>query len=154
MSPLSIRIRNYTFTLAPRFAEGTVLTLGEAQAMNQLFCENVRNNTDQWVIAELDRAPAGATLSQAQINDLQERIRQYAEAYQFLPRGSNRLRQSAVEVEMIEIVEVLVAEQKLEGEAAEEFRQRLLADPKVQAVARERLTQRQQIAGKALQDIL
>ena len=154
MSPLSIRIRTYTFSLAPRFAEGTVLTLGEAQAMNQLFCENVRNNTDQWVIAELDAGPQDAGLSQDQVQELQERITAYAEAYQFLPRGSSRLRQSAVAVEMAEIVEVLVAEQGLEGEAAAEFRSRLLVDPKVQALARERLTQRQQIAGKALQDIL
>jgi hypothetical protein len=63
------------------------LTEGEAAAFTQLFCENIRNNVDQWVVAAVAEA-AGTmtnppTLSPEVHAELQLRIGQYAGAYQF-----------------------------------------------------------------------
>jgi len=153
MPPLTIRIRNHQFALSPRFAEGTVLTLGEAQAMNQLFCENVRNNTDQWVIAAISEA-GDAPLPKEKLEELQSRITEYAEKYQFQPRAAIKLRATAVEVEAREVAKEMAEGRGLRDQALEDEILRLMQDPTVQTIARERLIQQQIIAQQELARLL
>lgn len=51
--------------------------------MTQLFCENVRNNVDQWVVAALRE---GEQLALADHAELQHRITEYEQQYVFSPR--------------------------------------------------------------------
>jgi hypothetical protein len=154
MPPLRIRIRSHEFTIAPRFASGTVITLGEAQALNQLFSENVRNNVDQWVVNALDASPAGA-LDDTATQTLQTRIAEYAERYQFMPRTAGRLRPSAIEVEAQRIAaETVVAKTSLTGDALQQAIDQLVDTPYIQRLARERLLEQQALAGNALEELL
>jgi hypothetical protein len=81
--PITIRIKQHPFVLSRQWTEGHRLTAGEAQALTQLFAENVRNNCAKWVERECDD---GGELSAEQHLALQDRIAAYAEQYQFTAR--------------------------------------------------------------------
>ena len=76
---MEIRIGKAVFSTEPRFAEGHVLTAGEAQALNRTFVENVANNLRADVKKFFDENPTASTVS----DELAAKFAEYADKYQF-----------------------------------------------------------------------
>lgn len=157
---LTIRIKQYSFTLSSPFTEGSVLTKAEAQALNALRAENIRNNTSKRVEQELAKLPPGELLSPAQLESLQGVIAQYDRNYKFPLRHVARPRKGELE-EMAEDVArerveqqcrqqgVTLAEPELTARVAE-----FAALPVVQEEARRRLRERTTVAAASLEELL
>jgi len=102
-----ITIAGQLFEIADRYSEGHPLTAGEAAALNQTFRENIRNNFASAVREAREVKDAegkvveGETreLTDADIEDLQARVAEYAAAYQFGVRTSGGVRTPADPVE-------------------------------------------------------
>jgi hypothetical protein len=92
-----ITIQGAVFLIPNRYAEGHVLTKGEADALNQTFAENIRNN----VVARAKKAAdTVAEGSEASVAITQELIDTYAAEYVFGVRKSTRkVDKNPVEVE-------------------------------------------------------
>lgn len=159
--PILLRIRHYDFSLARRYHAGHVLTDAEAQALNQVLAENVRNNTEAWVRkAELEGGGGTAKfLSPSQLADLQARIARYAASYQFRVRTRTRT-PSPIDLALDELASgIAESEGRKAGldpdgpEVKLRYRQ-LLLDPTIQARAREIVAERSQVASLALEELL
>lgn len=85
--PLVVRIRQHDFPIEREFVEGHIMTESEAQAMNQLLVENIRNNVTGWVTK---LSGGRAALTAEQHADLTEKINDYANAYEFKTRMNRR----------------------------------------------------------------
>jgi hypothetical protein len=160
MPDLTMRIRQYSFTLAPRYSAGTVLTAGEAQALNGLMVENIRNNVDQWVASEVAALPAGTLLPAETITALQRRISDYQQQYQFNERrGAGRPRAGAIELEARQLALMRISEREgiVVGDiSVEQFASsidELLEDPSLQAEARDRVAIREAAVQRSLDDL-
>lgn len=81
----TITIQGADFTVAPRYAEGHVLTSNEAATLNQTLFENLRNNFAKQVKDAKGEAEA---LTPEQITDLQTKLDTYAASYAFGVRVS------------------------------------------------------------------
>lgn len=86
----NILVKKVDYTIAQPFAEGHVCTANEANALNQLLCENVRNNFSAKIKED---APAPA----------QEDFDKYVASYQFGVRSVAST--DPIEKEMRKIVE-------------------------------------------------
>jgi hypothetical protein len=75
-----LTIQGLDFTAAPRFAEGHVLTANEANALNQTFFENLRNNFAGRV--KKVKEEHGENIESV-MDELQGEFDTYAEAYEF-----------------------------------------------------------------------
>lgn len=82
-------IAKVKFNLAPRYAEGHVLTANEANAMNQTFFENIRNNLSKLVKESLDPNSEKPLT----VEELQTKVDEYAAAYVF---GAGRSTSNAI----------------------------------------------------------
>lgn len=104
---LKIKIRQHTFTLPHRYASGATITLSpaEAQAFNQLFAENIRNNVDALVIKATAILEPGQFLSQETHASLQTEIFRYATEYQFQYRHVPKPKMSPMDVALQEVAE-------------------------------------------------
>lgn len=75
-----VTIAGKLFTIPQPFAAGHVLTEGEARAMNQVFSENVRNNTATKVKAALEgKAKEGDPTAET----IEQFVADYAAGYEF-----------------------------------------------------------------------
>lgn len=122
MNTQEITIAGHKFSIPQPYAEGHVLTAGEASALNQTFAENVRNNMAKKV-KEL-----GDT------TDAHEAVEKYAEEYQFGVRNAagprvarDPVRAEAISLAKAKIREALKAKgQKAEADAIAEAAEKLV----------------------------
>ena len=156
-----IRIRGHKFELGRQWQAGHVLTPGEASALTQVFCENVRNNVDQWVVGALDSQPWGGELEAAVHAELQRRIIGYAREYQFRAgaAGSPSLtplerHARAVAEERIRARHQLMFNEELPGSIDEADLAVVSMDPEVRRLAGERLAAERAVAQAALEQLL
>lgn len=89
-----IRIRQHAFELSRQWHTGHPLNEAEAQALTGLFCENVRNNVDEWVLKVLAGRQALTFIEHA---ELQRRIGDYARTYEFKTRPASETSISPLE---------------------------------------------------------
>lgn len=159
---MEIRIREYVFTIPEPYSEGTILTKEEAQALNGLRAENIRNNMAKAVAAELDALPEGQMLSLSAVKGLQARIEAYAGAYRFPFRHERQRRvlQGSLDAEALLIARDMIEEERrsrgepMVGEVVEAEVTMLARTSDVQELARQRLGQKKAIAESALEDLL
>lgn len=157
---LTIRIKQYSFELSDPFAEGTVLTRAEAQALNALRAENIRNNMARAVEKETAKLLDGQLLSPEALAALQETISTYDRNYQFPSRHQPRPRKGELDLVTEEVArERVEAQARQDGTALNEAT--LVARtvefcllPAVQEEARRRLAERQSVAMGSLEDLL
>lgn len=156
MSFLTLRIRQHPFRIPERYSEGHCCSAGEAQGLNQLMLENVRNNTSDWVIEALAQEE-GELLSSEAMARLQDRILAYALDYQFQVREETRDRKGPLELEIEKVareraqeygnakgldvfdIELAVPEFMAQGEVHEEARRRIKLKAGVAAQALQEL---------------
>lgn len=154
-----IRIKQSSFSFPDHFALGHRLSQAEAQALNSLLAENVRNNTARWVADAYAELPDGAMLPDAAHARLQAKIAEYARDYHFADRAQVP-RATALELETHAVAEERVrARWRAGGETPEgpEFLAMVEAEeglPAIAALARERVATRQRIAARALEELL
>lgn len=79
---LALSILGHTFHLLQPYEPGHPLTSGEAQALNQLRNENIRNNMRKLVKEAMAETP-NSPLTQEKVVELQLRIDNYSNTYQF-----------------------------------------------------------------------
>ena len=77
MNTHEVKIQGSVFSVPLRYAQGHVLTDGEASALNQTFCENVRNNVAPRIKKEQDE---GKAVDQ---EVWQQKVTEYAQSYEF-----------------------------------------------------------------------
>lgn len=115
-----ITIQGLGFIVPQPFAEGHVLTAGEASALNQTFAENLRNNfasevkeaKDKWKVDQGNDPKAEGfdkievPLDQLDKDTLQEKFDAYAAEYEFgVRRSGTRVIVDPVEREAYKIAE-------------------------------------------------
>lgn len=151
-----IRIQQHDFQIPTRYSEGHVCSAADAIMLNQIFCENVRNNVANWVSRIMD--DLGVTvLSDNDLSSLRKRIYQYASNYQFRPRERARP-PSPIEVAANELA---LKQAEIEGQQngytpdSDEVKLRYLqlkSDPDILSRAREIVARRAAIVEEMLDD--
>lgn len=108
MDTKAVVIAGNQFTLPVPFLAGMVLTEGQAKALNQTYHENIRNN---WAakVKELGDAPASDALS-----EMQKKITEYANEYEFPVAGTPRAPVDPVEREANAIAKSFVKDKLAE----------------------------------------
>lgn len=156
---LKIRISQYAFLVGAPYRAGHSLTANEAEALNRLRAENIRNNVKRWV----DQAePTRGLIPQAELNALAERIAQYAQGYEFAapaePKGG--IRKTGFETEIENIArERVEAKLRLTGitlskEAHADAIEGEMKLSEVQLEARKRFEARATLAANELKELL
>lgn len=161
---MKITIRQYVFSVREPFSEGTIITKAEAQALNALRAENIRNNMAKKV-ADAALPPDAVKprlLSEIDLVDLQQQITEYDLKYTFPLRGDKKDPVGLVELEI-----ELLAKDRVEAQMRQDptslvwsrFKydkalEQAQADAGLQGEARRRVAARQQAAAKALQELL
>lgn len=107
-----VRIKGYTFSLSVPYSEGSVLTKGEAQALNALRIENICNNLRDLVNKAIGVLPEGELLSEATIAEIQAAFTKYDQGYTFAEKHIPRPKKGLLESEA-----QLVAEERVDAEA-------------------------------------
>ena len=154
----TIRIRQYSFDITDRYSAGHTCTPGEAQALNRLRAENIRNNMAPAVAEAADTTP-DRQLSGPGLDSLRQRIARYDANYEFVEKHTPS-RPGALETELLRVAtEQVEADARALGKDLTvaqivAMAKLMLGDPKVQAEARSRLAERQRIAQSALDDLL
>jgi len=156
---MQISIRQHSFTIRSPFSEGTVITKAEAQALNGLRAENIRNNMAKLAAGVFEGLPAGGVLPVEIQAELQRQVTEYDLGYQFglkpEPRGKNPIEAEALVVATERVEAGMrrsgVALSRVEYEA-ELVHQ--LASQEVQAEARRRVVVANQAAARALAELL
>ncbi len=157
---MQIRIRHYVFNLSEPYQPGTVLTAGEAQALNGLRAENIRNNVARAILDEVAALASGEMLPPETLQALQLVIDQYAAGYQFILRHEPRTRPGLIDREARELATDRVIEERrrtgepTEGASVEAEIELLTRTSTIQDLARRRIAQRQAIAASAMEELL
>lgn len=154
-----IRCLQYTFPISDPFLPGHSLSPEEAQALNALRAENIRNNLAQQVRKKVDLLEPGQLLPPAALEELGEIAARYDREYQFGIRRAYS-REGPIEAEAKEIAKGLVlARAKADGRSISvEDLPRLIEEaskePEVLAEARQRVEEHQRVATGALESLL
>lgn len=101
MNTQAITIQGTQYTIPANYAEGHVLTEGEASAMNQLFAENIRNNFAGKIKAAEEKKEARP--GQAELD-------KYCEEYKFGARGPGGPKLDPIEAEARRLAETAINE--------------------------------------------
>lgn len=154
---MQIRIKQYQFEIEEPFAEGHKLTKGEAQALNVLRAENLRNSaTKQLELLGFGRdlLPAG------DLEAFRQKVRELDQAYRFKSYEKvGKPRPGPLEAEELEVAkEQLELRARAEGReiSEEELEKKALewkSLPSVQAEARRRLEQKNKVLADSLKDL-
>lgn len=163
----AIVIQGYDFTIPAPFAEGHPLTANEAAAMNQLYAENVRNNSASRIKAAVKAAEEAGTefsLDTTMVGEgedavtLRASIEDYAENYEFgARRTSTREPVDPVQREALRIAKDVASQQLAskgvkQKDLAEGVYDELLAKivgmDKVQKLAAKRVKEREGLSGE------
>jgi hypothetical protein len=161
-----IRIRQYAFQVGEPHAGGDQMTPGEAQALNRLRAENIRNNLASVVAAELAACLPGQGLSPEALARLQAKFTQYDSTYKFQERYSGSSSQGPAPVTgaldrairavaQARVEEALrAAGQELGPEALAKQVELACALPEVQAEGHRRAQEQAAVAKAALEELL
>lgn len=158
---MSIRIKGYSFQLSAPYGAGTVLTRGEAQALNNLRAENIQNNIRKLVVDATAELLPGQLLEPGKLAELQAKITQYDRGYQFLEKHSPKPRVGEIELETRAVaqerVEAALRAEGLEDSTSpaelEELIQAQLELPAVIEEARARVATRHRVLSEGLGDL-
>ncbi len=157
---MKIRIKQYHFEVSEPFQPGHRLNEAEAQALNGLRAEHIRDNVSKVVSKALAESQDGALLSPKALEEVSRAIAQYDSRYNFIfkhePRAKRGLLESVVRGLAEEWVEVQLRQQDLT--LSEEDREKLILQTEqlepIQTAARERLAVQQSVARETLEDLL
>lgn len=158
MAASSICIKQYSFSVKAPYREGSVLSETEAQALNALRAENIRNNVSKWIIEAQSRCGKGL-LPQQVVDEIRKRIRDYDRDYTFQPK-TERKRLGAIEVEALSLaVSIAGTAARKEGrddseEALREEIELLSQSLEIIAEARAIVEEKQRIAQEGLEGLL
>jgi hypothetical protein len=159
---MKIRINQYAFSIPLRFRAGHELSQNEADALNGLRAENIRNNVKRWIDEATKGLPPGELLTPDALSALQDRVSEYARDYEFGPKGEPKggIRKTAFEIELLAIATSRVEEQARAMDitlSEEGFAEAVESQMKLAIVieeARRRVSARQELAQQALQSLL
>jgi hypothetical protein len=155
----TIQIQGENFTFAPPYAEGHVLNGAEANQLNQVYGENMRNNFAKKVKEAKEAGSFDLATFQAQFD-------KYADKYEFGARvgGGGGGRRDPVKSEAIAIASDKVRDalkkggKNLKDYSAKQVREaaeKLLArDSSIMELARQRVAENQAVATESLDDIV
>lgn len=163
----SIVIQGYDFTIPAPYGEGHALTANEAAALNQLYAENVRNNSASRIKAAktaAEEAGSEFSLDTSMVGEgddavtLRASIEEYAANYEFgARRTSTKEPVDPVQREAFRIAKELVSTQlsskgvKIKDLAEGVYDQHVstvAAMEKVQKLAAKRVKEREALAGE------
>lgn len=158
------RIAGYTFTISEPFQAGTVITKGEAQALNTLRLENIANNLRKLIAkAQAGLSPADDGIIPAQVLEaIQAEITQYDLAYQFLEKNNSRSKLGDIEEEARVIarerIEAMARQEGLSEPpySVEQLDQLVLEQAELPAIkeeARMRVSARRRVLGEGLESL-
>lgn len=156
---MRIKIKQYSFEISSPFAEGSVLTQAEAQALNALRAENIRNNMSRVVERETAAIPEGGLLSTDAVAGLQAQITRYDERYKFPLRFAAEPSGGAIEAEARNVAEERLAiGERQTGYGLNPLQRikeltKLAGTDEVQAEARRRLEARASVSARALSEL-
>ena len=157
---MDIRIKGYQFRLRAPFEAGSVLTKGEAQALNNLRAENIQDNIRKAVSDACAVLAPGELLPPAELSRLQDLISKYDQGYQFLEKHTPKPRKGELELELRAVAEERARVQFRQAgmEPAEAELEAAIAEmeqlPAVQDEARARVSARRRVAASALEDLI
>lgn len=150
----AIRIQGYVFRFPGKFSPGDRLSESEAQALNSLRAENIRNNVDGLVKLACSAAE-GDLLSTSEYKALQEQILAYAQTYEFQlqPISRPKLSQLEVEIQTIAYERALASGLGWDSPDLEAKIESIWWDEDIQREAREALRARGALALQALNEL-
>lgn len=163
----SIVIQGYDFTIPAPYGEGHTLTANEASALNQLYAENIRNNSAARIKAAkaaAEEAGAEFSLDTAMVGEgedavtLRAAIEDYAATYEFgARRTSTKEPVDPIQREAFRIAKEVVSaklaskgvKQKDLGEGVyDQYVQSVVGQEKVQKLAAKRVADREKLQGE------
>lgn len=149
-------IKGYTFNISEPFQAGTIITKGEAQALNNLRTENIANNLRKLVNDQLALLQPGEMIPSPVLEEIQSQITRYDHGYTFVEKHTPKLRLGDIEAEAREIARERVEAQlrrigsTLEPEKMEEAISANALFPTVLEEARERVAVKRRVASEGL----
>lgn len=154
MPRLSFRYRHlgthYQFFLEAPYTEGHQVNRAEAQALNQLRLENVRENCRPVFAREAGLLEAATDIfSEEALARVQQAVDQYDSEYQFKEILEHSPKLGAVEKEAL-----VLARARLPDEASEQEIEILAASIDLIVEARERVEIRNRVTSTAMEDLL
>lgn len=155
---MKIRINQYAFELSEPFQTGHSLSANEAQALNSLRAENIRNNVAKRVREELAILGDGELLSLEQIKELQALVDRHSERYRFPSRHTASERLGPLEAEIKRLATLKAQEQAQNASGYyhdwENRLPELELDPQIREQARKNVEAGQMLAKQALAELL
>lgn len=139
----------YQFSVAQPYMPGHIITQAEAQALNQLRSENIRENMRPAFSRAIEGTPVDALLSEETVAEIQAKIDQYDSEYQFSEKPEIRERPGAIEREAR-----LLAQARSAEDATDEEIELLARSIDLVAEARARVEVRTKITATAMEDLL
>jgi len=155
-SSLTINILQHSFTIPRRYQAGHVINEAEAQALNQVFIENVRNNITSWVAKSCFQHNTDI-LPDFAYKIMQDKIYNYASGYEFRNRSRTH------KLTPLELIIVEVADEEAFTQANQhglsfaeraELAHDLQSDPIIIQKARGLFEARKNLADAHLKEIL
>lgn len=158
---MKIRIGQYAFSIGSPFRPGHVLNQNEADALNGLRAENIRNNVKKMVDRATQSLPPASILNPDELASLQEEVLDYARTYSFGERREPKggIRKTAFEQELRSVAEERISTQQrsvdveLSSEAFDLAVEQQMQLAPVIDEARQRVAKRQELAKEALADL-
>lgn len=161
LSFMKIRIGQYAFPVGSPFRPGHILNQNEADALNGLRAENIRNNVKKTVDRATSALSPGELLAPSDLAALEEDVLDYARSYSFgekrEPKGG--VRRTAFEQELRSVAEERISTQQrqvdiqLSPEAFDLAVEQQMQLAQVIDEARQRVSKRQELAALALADL-
>lgn len=134
------------------------MTKGEAQALNALRAENIRNNKMDRIKERLAGLVPGELLEPSAIAELQREIADYDKRYRFVERGASRARPGLLEETALELAREAVRldsrSKDLSEEGMEAQAQALAETSEIRQLAHARAEAKSQAAVASLQELL
>lgn len=151
---MRIRIRQYSFDLSEPFFEGQPLRAAEAQALNGLRAENIRNNMSPTVLAKVSLLGEGQLLDTETVAELQRAISAYDMKYEFVLKHQRREPPDPLAQIAREVAKEIAEGEALTGEALDNRVAELVSTDYVQGTARSRLVAREAIVRQGIEELL
>lgn len=154
---MQITIKHYTFSLDAPYVEGSRLSLGEAQALNALRAENIRNNISKVINAKLDALEDGYVLGVEEVAELQSLVDDYAQRYFFKFREGKGEQRGQLSAETYAIARervcAVLRAAGIEREPTQTEIAEMQMDEGIQAEARANIEARTLVARAALEEL-
>lgn len=157
---LTIRLKQYSFSLTAPYAEGSILNKADAQALNSLRAENIGKNLRKMIADKTAHLPEGGLLSQHEIDQIQLIITQYDQGYRFVERHEAKAKIGSIEAMARQLAQESAEEQarlsnrELSQDELEQGIAELIVLESIQVEARRRVAERQRIATAGIEELL